>query len=1633
MNATDFLDASETASDKPKADDFLDSTADNASAISDVSEGETSPAKQALLDQKSKLAKQGANLDRLNSILGGAEKVVEPLTAAGMLNQPTRALGAVTGKPVADQFQAGKPIADIPEPTGKGFGAGLARLGIGLVKGFTTPESVVTLPFATQSKVILALFGGQMAGDLPEGVKNAVDTLNDPNASNSDKVVAVGNPIVQAAMIKGLKSQAEAPAPKVDLRPTAPNSPIDTITGRKRQMPEGAKPNMPLGEGFQTPEGKPVAAPVEVPPVAPAEVAPTQPAATEAVKPAVVEAVKPLTQPTVEAKNAPTAASETSAPEQSAPKSALKVGDTIHEGAAGQPHDALEAQFGKGQRGFIIDGKFEPDRTVAAEKTGIPTEEEAGKLHSQDVAKVKPVAGRGKSETIKIPAKNYPYGDNGSGTESVTGSVVKLKSDPANDYFAYRFSRTHWKVVEKSTGMSPGDTYGKTKAEALAKAEANIVKAGGAKKMAEVIQSADKLNGQPTPAAKPAETPAQATAKVAEHLDDVKRTEGVRPAKEIKSELVQRLEQAIEDAPKESEFDPIRGTPLTDKAKKAPTKVTINIPQDGDFTILNRQENIQELLKRAKRIQTNAGDSPNIPRSKAVGYIAEQADSAAKAYGSPENAYKSVKRQLDQLQAQEPPADSAGREVWNKQIENANYLLRELYGNTKAGILEEKAGKRQEQDVAAVESKPAIQKYRVGNNPTLHSLVEKLPASDVEKANGEQPVKVKNDKTGEVSTVMESDLTAVHEKTAAEKVSSAKAPLDDQLRAVGLDPKVFPDAASKQAALKRQKAIQPRLGKGGPGAGEASEVGTYSPIQEMADRLATTAKESQPIDGQIRAIDNAKAKLSDVRDSVKRSLSNLVAIKDAMWKKFRGLPEFGDEQKAVGKWFYALQRADGEARNFAKQIVREVPSKLRREAITNWIQAEGDEAILRDRAAASKGTLRQGYEAAINLTPREIEIAEMLRDYYDKQLENGIQSGILKTGLENYISQVWKKENPITKKLISDLSYGKLTPNFKFARKRIFESYFEGEQAGYKPLKDAGFLVANYDQSFNKSLAARAFIKDLHEGKASDGRPLVEISGNGKIVGEEGEKQSVMVKPFSKPEELRDYRTIDHPALRGWKYATTTPEGQTVLVNGDMIVHPEAYQKLKNRLSVSAFRQLPVTRAILNLQSGIKQTMLSVSGFHQVQETLHALGHRVNPMNLPEIDFSESVTRSLMEHGLQVSDYNALSDFGEGLAGGGLTAKIPIAGEKLHAYNEWLFQDYIPRLKLQMAKLTLERNRERYPNLSDDKVLELTSNEANAAFGELPYKYWGRSPTLQDALRTFLLAPDFFEARARFVGRAAMPHGREQLVALGILAATQYMTARIVNQILNKDPHWEAKNAFRIVVGNHAYGLRSIPGDLLHLFSDTRGFFYNRMSPALRAATTYITGRDDKGIKRDLLQQVEEMVKMPIPISMRSKLGAKWWESFLNAFGVQEQRWDAVQTIGQRAADFKKENKITSPVDITYNQEKDQYAALRAAVENGQKDRAQSEYDKLASVISPSKMQEHFKLSLSRPFTGSKANDQKFYASMDNVGRQEFDEAKALRLARLKSLMSLKPSSGVRAAVDTTTSTATAGVHPFRP
>jgi len=448
------------------------------------------------------------------------------------------------------------------------------------------------------------------------------------------------------------------------------------------------------------------------------------------------------------------------------------------------------------------------------------------------------------------------------------------------------------------------------------------------------------------------------------------------------------------------------------------------------------------------------------------------------------------------------------------------------------------------------------------------------------------------------------------------------------------------------------------------------------------------------------------------------------------------------------------------------------------------------------------------------------------------------------------------------------------------------------------------------------------------------------------------------------------------------------------------LVHPDAVKQIDNLFKRSAIRQNPVGRAMLATGSTVKQTMLDLSGFHPVQITVHGWEHRTfKPVD--KIDFDNHDVRGLVRGGLVVGETTGHELFSEGVSGGGssLTRHIPVIGKKLQAYNHWLFNDYIPRLKVATGLHALARNRSKFPKLSDDELYHLTANEMNNAFGELNYDMIGRSKTTQDVMRIALLAPDFLEARAGFAAQAATKFGSEQRAALLLGAATLYVTARIINKLLDNEYHFEPQNAFSVITGKKAYSLRTVQGDILKAVTEPGRFISSRLNPVYgRTVMEALSGRDYFGRQRNGLQQLKDLASTIIPISGRGLLNPReqnLLESFMNAFGITNRRSTAATDVFQLAANFKKAHNIpVEPGDFVYDPDKDPYYGIKQAAVFSNVQTTENEIKKaIKAGHPPSAIWKHFVSHSSRPFTGSKKNDAAFYKELSDDDKKIYADA----------------------------------------
>lgn len=791
----------------------------------------------------------------------------------------------------------------------------------------------------------------------------------------------------------------------------------------------------------------------------------------------------------------------------------------------------------------------------------------------------------------------------------------------------------------------------------------------------------------------------------------------------------------------------------------------------------------------------------------------------------------------------------------------------------------------------------------------------------------------------------------------------------------------------------------------GPGAASPGDVPQASQLAQLTEAI----KPTEPVTrGPVEQLTGELARAYDqITSKAESALDRLKGFGAQALDTLKGEAPWTDFKDALGKFSGENNRNSFELQEFTREAKRVMPDPVRREAIVNWIQADGDPAVLAQRAAASRAELRPGYEVAQRLTPDEMTLANNVRSYLDAKLQEGMDAGLLKAGIENYVTQLWDRPNPVTNKLIGEAASGKLSTDFKFARQRVFDSYFDGEQAGFKPrLKDIGGLTAAYDQAFSRAIAGRQLVKALHEGKASDGLPLVEVSGVSNLLAEGGDPKALLIKPKVKPADLVGYKPIDHPALRGWKWAGTDEKsGAPILYQGDMVVHPEIYTHLKNVLSTSALRQNAFFRGVLEAQSILKQSKLALSGFHFTQEGVHAAAHRVNPLAPEKVDFSIPDQSHLVDHGLQVADYRAYQAFTEGISGAGsIYERIPVIGKWLTRYNEYLFQEYIPRLKMTMAMDALERNRARFVGkLSDDQILEKTANQSNAAFGALNYDMLGRNKTLQDFLRMGLLAPDFLEARARFASQALTKTGTEQRVALALQAATLYVGARLLNQALDGDPHWEPKYAFDILYNKRQYGIRSVVEDTAHLLSDPARFIANRMAPIAKAATEFATGRDWRGVQRTSWEQIKDVADWLLPITADRQAARSTTDTALAASGVTVRSATAQQRLYEQLTKFKEAHNLVTQEEKMGMRSPSEYAPLRNALTVGSDAAARREYERLlhpadgTAPKTPAQIREHFVNTVRAPFSGSSRIERAFLKSLDKAGNALYLEARQER------------------------------------
>ena len=373
------------------------------------------------------------------------------------------------------------------------------------------------------------------------------------------------------------------------------------------------------------------------------------------------------------------------------------------------------------------------------------------------------------------------------------------------------------------------------------------------------------------------------------------------------------------------------------------------------------------------------------------------------------------------------------------------------------------------------------------------------------------------------------------------------------------------------------------------------------------------------------------------------------------------------------------------------------------------------------------------------------------------------------------------------------------------------------------------------------------------------------------------------------------YVALDHSAMRGWNFVTNTPEGGSVLVNSDILAHPEYAQYLKNRLGLEqgALSKSPVGKAILKAGQTAKETLLSLSPFHLVQLGLRGIMTGVNPFTLeapdiengarinPEDPNSPTKIRKMVEHGLTTGrDYKSMHEYTEGVASGdhSMLRRVPVVGpilaETMQHQTDFLFKRYLPAIKAVAAEKLFDDYKAQYPEWSTDKIARAAAAHANDTFGGVNWRAMGRNATTQEMARAVLLAPDWLESElrsgARLFNKDEGAIGRRQIA---IMAGSVYLMARVLNAITTGNPHYEAPFdlATKSKDGKETlWGIRMLPSDLLHAASSPAQFIKGRLSPGVGLGTELLTGRDKMGRKMQPQDLWADATRQLLPIPVQS-------------------------------------------------------------------------------------------------------------------------------------------------------------------
>lgn len=1083
----------------------------------------------------------------------------------------------------------------------------------------------------------------------------------------------------------------------------------------------------------------------------------------------------------------------------------------------------------------------------------------------------------------------------------------------------------------------------------------------------------------PAPAAaKAKETPA---AKMQAEVTKTAQVEGKRSAKEIKDQLIEEIQQRLAKAPSEA---------------KAGDTVTIDIPGDGEYTVFNTVEALSTLLERAKKIKTDPGKPPGVPR-KAV----TQSGRAISAMAGETQRVREAKAQLEEqkkLEAELPALQKAAN------------------ASTSEGVVA-----RWKSDVLEADDSQITREWRI-RKATEKERMDYWKADKKEIRWMVERRAVKTFPDGRVE-----ELPWLHELTSNSKADAferlAMNPgaeiLDPNLAAITAyvqGPEFYKEWKSKQTPPPAAGPIPPE--HQGPGAASAGEFPQPTPLQQRA--LAAAARP-----------------LNKIRDTIRNLWMNHKPREAAAYTR-----DAGDNAAHLFARTQTSNVTGPLRRTFGKQ--QELADQALSFAIESGLTQEGLDAA-REKVLTSQadGSLKKMAVDAIDFAKYNLDklrpIAIEYRRLTGQQLRAERAHDIPTLEYENYVPHVQDIESEGG--LLSTGPSGEATG---FERKRTHPTFADSIAANVKPesLSASKLLqhrIANGQRLINRKL----WVEGLKQLKLDDGSPfavkpnwVTRADGKQYPQAPTGYKiEFVGIEPIAIRQGMeRLFRSLTRPSW--WSDSTPTEVVRSLTQGGKSAA-----------LLFDTFHLGRISFWDSLIKSlGVKTFELPIPEWAKGKKAITVLD--TSPRELRRMAKAGEIPNEWLDDLLEAKRQTGLAiqtGFNIGRVSDALYSDLVDKIKPIGGFRKWLFEDYQRSAMMEGWRLEFQRRRMGRPDESELDSARYVSKVLNTRFGNLGRQGVFKSRTAQDTARFLALAPQWNEALVRSEAGALAEMGRfaldtaqgERLYAgllmraVGGMLLAQFAANQIINISTRGYPTWQnpeegvgAKLSAWIpdLIGKgpgfflHPAGLAAETTHLLtkayERTSDSRdtlmSYLRSRTSTTMRPVLTFITKQDFMGRTLKPGTVWEQMAKdaVPTPIGAgalyqagKAVVTGKREETFpgqiqrqiMSSVGVKTDQAPSPETrIGAMAKEFNAKKGIEAKGEFYTGEYSKLFQALRAGNEKD----ALEALRVLRQTKTEKQIDKHLKEWPTHPFTGQKAREMQFFYALNPDQQKVYQQAK---------------------------------------